>query len=237
MSEWVKLPHFARGIAAIRFAFNRGLGLYEWVQTGPLLDVGRQSGMASDPRTPYRLTETSLLRYRDDWVIAARTSEPGSKNIPGTGWIRTDDLFRPLPKPFFPGEPRSNAPTGVFQCADGVVRIFTGDPTLSPYANERDPLFCWDVDLNDNSRLSNRRVVFDAVAAGLPVQGDTGTRIDMPNLIPHAGGAEQLLLFRVRLRRSREPFTRIVPEEKHRSALYHAKLAFDKACPPAWRFA
>jgi hypothetical protein len=230
------VPHFSRGIAAIRLAFSPALGLYEWVQTGPLLEIGRQSGVTADPGTPFRLTETSLLWHKNSWLIAARSAEPGSKNVPGTAWIRTDDLFRPLPKPVFPGTPRSNAPTGVFRCPDGVVRIITGDASLSPYRNDRDPLYCWDVDVDDGFALSNRRVVFDITASNLFVRPDTSPRIDMPNLFTHVGGREQHLTFRVRLRRNKAPVTRISDEEKWRSALYHGRVVYEEVHPAAWQF-
>jgi hypothetical protein len=236
MSQWVLVPHFSRGIAAIRLAFSAERGVYEWVETGKLFCVGRQSGVTADPNASYRLTETSLLRHRDSWLIAARSAEPGSRNTPGTAWIRTDDLFRPLPKPLFPGAPRSNAPTGVFRCPDGVIRIFTGDASISPYRNARDPLYCWDVDVDNAFAITNRRVVFDVTKADLFVRPDTSPRIDMPNLLTHAGGREQYISFRVRLRRSQAPVTRINDEEKRRSALHHARILYDEDHPPAWQF-
>lgn len=235
-SEWVQLPHFTRGIAAIRFKVSPATRLYEWVQTGPLFDTGYQSGLRPSNRIAYRLTETSVLRHTDSWIIAARSAEPGSKNVPGTAWFRTDDLFKPLPKPFFPGSPKSNAPTGVFRCPDGVVRIFTGDRTASPYGNERDPLYCWDVDLDDGFKVATCRVVFDATKAGMPVREESGTRVDMPNLFPHAGGKEQWLVYRARVRRRKHPTTRLVEEEKRRSGLYCGRLVFDSELPPAWQF-
>ena len=235
-SEWVQVPHFTRGIAAIRFMFNPSTRLYEWVQTGPLFETGYQSGLRPSEGIPYRLTETCVLRHHDSWVVAARSAEPGSKNVPGTAWIRTDDLFKPLPKPVFPGRPVSNAPTGVFRCPDGVVRIFTGDRTLSPYGNERDPLYCWDVDLDNGYRIFNSRVVFDATEAGMLVRAESATRVDMPNLFPHAGGREQWLGYRARVRRKKHPTTRITDEEKRRSGLYLGRVLYSQTQPRRWQF-
>ena len=89
-SEWVQVPHFTRGIAAIRFKFNPSTRLYEWVQTGPLFDTGYQSGLRPSDGISYRLTETSVLQLDGSWIIAARSAEPGSKMVPGTAWMRTE---------------------------------------------------------------------------------------------------------------------------------------------------
>jgi hypothetical protein len=237
LSEWAQAPHFANGIAVIRFRFSAISGLYEWVQTGPLLATDEQSGLRDDPSATCRLTETSLARLKDGWALAARTAERLSRRVRGMAWMRAGDLFGRLPEPVFPGAPLSKSPCAAFVCPDGALRLFTNDETLSPYRNDRDPLYCWDVDPDAGFRATNPRVVFDAVQAGLPAREESWPRVDMPNLMPHPGGREQVVTCRVRLRQRRPPHTRLSEEERRRTGLYHARIIYDRDQPPAWRFA
>jgi hypothetical protein len=234
MSQWVCVPHFTRGIAAVLYSYNAGAGRYEWVRTGPLLATAPQCCFVGGPGRLF--TETSTLRHRDSWIVLARTGEAASPNAPGVAWFRTDDLFAPLPEPVYPGAPASKSPGAAIRCPDGVIRLFTNDPTASPYGNDRDPLYCWDIDPDGGFRPSHCRVVFDATAAGLPVRDLSRTRVDMPNLWPHAGGREQLLVCRARLRCRKYPFTRITDEEKARSGVYGVRIAYDQEYPCAWQF-
>jgi hypothetical protein len=234
-SEWVQVPHFQHGIAAVRFACNGSTGRYEWVQTGPLLRTGEQTGLAAGAGR-LQLTETSTVRYKDRWLILARSAERMSKTVRGVAWLCTDDLFKPLPDPVFPGEPLSKSPCSAFICADGVLRLFTNDPASSPYGDDRNPLYVWDVDPDNGFRVSNRRTVFDAVAAGLKAREESWPRVDMPNLLPHAGGDKQWLTFRVRLRRRKYPFTRLVDEEKRRAGCYAAVIKYEEEAAGGWRF-
>jgi hypothetical protein len=238
MSEWVQVPHFARGIAAIRFKFNASTGLYEWVQTGPMLVTGPQEGGLDENAGHGRqLTETSVVRHKDSWIVCARSAERLSKTVPGVAWLRTDDLFKPLPEPVYPGAPLSKSPCAAFRCPDGVLRLFTNDQTLSPYRDDRNPLYCWDISPDDGFKATNTRVVFDAIEAGIPVREQSWVRLDMPNLLPHAGGSEQLVTFRVKLRERKAPHTRLTDEEKRRSGLYHAHIRYEQDYPAAWEFA
>jgi hypothetical protein len=235
-SEWVQVPHFRDGIAAIRFQFSPASKRYEWVQTGPLFSTGRQDGLTASTEDGLQLTETSVIRHLDGWLILARSAERLSKKIRGVAWIRTDDPFKRLPDPHFPGTPFSKSPCSAFRCPDGVIRVFTNDMTLSPYRDDRNPLYCWDVDPDDGFKTSNPRVVFDAMKAGLPVREESWPRIDMPNLFPHAGGKEQIIAYRARLRQRKSPHTRLVDEEKRRTGAYHGRICYSEEFPGAWEF-
>src|ERR1051325_9680951 len=74
LSEWAQVPHFRDGIAAIRLKFNPATGLYEWVQTGPMFVTSGNDESPSRKRVA-QLTETSLLRFRDSWIILTRGAE------------------------------------------------------------------------------------------------------------------------------------------------------------------
>jgi hypothetical protein len=229
-TEWADCNHFDGGrVAALKYRFDPKLGRYEWVELGPFLsDKGHD------------LFEASLAQVGGRWVIAAR--QAGHRGI---AWVRTDDPFSQLPRPVYPAEPGSNAPLTAFTWADGVLRVFTGDPSVSPHRNARDPLYCWDVDPDDGFTCSNRRVIFDSVKAGLPIRKAASPKIDMCKLLPPQGRT-QLILFRVSVRSYNHPYTGsagkptgipvINQDEKACSAVYYARVTYREELPAAWQF-
>lgn len=222
-TEWADCNHFDGGrIAALKYRYNPERGLYEWVEIGPLI---------SDP--PHSLCEASLVRLRDGWAILARTDN----EMKGIAWVRSEDPFRRVARPVYPGDIENNAPVTAYLCPDGVLRLFGGDVAASPHRNGRDPLYCWDVD-PASFRSFNRRVVLDSVAAGLPIRPESGPRVDMCKLVPHAGGREQFLLHRVRVKSIAHPYTRVIinETEKALSAIYHAVITYEESYPPTWEF-
>jgi hypothetical protein len=235
MSQWARVPHFSLGTAAIRYAYNAGRGLYEWVQTGPLLPTAPQSCFMEGPGRQF--TETSLLRHRDSWIILCRSGERLSKQVLGVAWFRTDDLFGPWTEPIYPGSPLSKSPCSAFRCPDGVVRVFTNDSSISPYQDDRNPLYSWEVDPDHGFKTSDVRVVFDAQTQGMMIRPESWPRVDMPNLFPHPGGREQILSCRARVRRRKFPYTRIIEQEKAVSANYHCRVVYDRDYPATWQFA
>jgi len=56
----------------------------------------------------------------------------------------------------------------VFRCADGVVRLLTGDPAVSPTHNGRDPFYCWDVQVDQGFATRNRREIFSTEIGNCP---------------------------------------------------------------------
>ena len=208
-SEWADVNHFDGGwLAALKYRYNAQRGVYEWVETGPL--VGDH------------LSEASLARYRDEWIISARTGGE-------VAWIRTDDPFGALPAVQY-AAPDNNAPLTAYTCADGVLRLLGGDWQASPHDNPRNPLYLWDIDPERGFAAINRREVHNSIRAGLPVPPDGPAtagkspgwwwRHDMAKLLPHAGGRVQFIVHRIvhqsmndpshtvwRLRRRRRTFT------------------------------
>jgi hypothetical protein len=154
-TEWADCNHFDRGrVAALKYRFNAETGLYEWVETGPFL---------AHPKAG--LIEASLARAGGSWIVCARLD--GQR---GAAWIRAEDPFARLPEPTLAAEPAANAPLTAFTCGDGALRLFTGDPTVSPSKNGRDPLYAWEVDVEKKFAASGRRVIFDTSKAGLPIR-------------------------------------------------------------------
>jgi len=226
-TEWADINHFDdRRIAALKHRFNPALGRYEWVETGPL--------MGGEPRGIF---ETSLLRCGLDWIIAARKAFTVSED--GAVWMRTRDLFGDKPEYVLPPAPLSYSPISAYTCADGVIRLFTGDPAISvkPQGG-RNPIRCWDIDPT-TFEATNQRVIFDTFAAGLPMREACGPVVDMGRLVPHAGGRVQYFFHRVRPKAINYPCNTkatVNAEEKASAGIYYAELHYEQDYPGVWQF-
>lgn len=220
--EWIDCNHFDNGrIAALKYRYDDASGLYQWVRTGPFMQHPEQA-----------LSEASIAPVGDGWIISARSRGE-------VFWVRTADPFERLPTPL-PGNITPNSPHTTYACADGVLRLFTGDPSVSPHGNARDPLYCWRLDAS-NFTASDRRIVFDSVAAGLPIRADRGVpRIDMCKLLPHGGGRVQALAHRVRPKATADPaYTGVAVNQAEIdcAAVYYAKIHYRDEHPSPWTFA
>jgi hypothetical protein len=227
-TEWADVNHFDGGrIAALKYRFGSQSGRYECVAIGPFAGGGEQG-----------LFEASLVSHHHGWIIAARKAFANRE--PGVAWIHTDDPFAAMPEPVCPLVPPSYAPVTMFRCADGVVRLFTGDPTVvEPPRGGRNPLFCWDIDPDRGFAASHRRVVFDTYSAGLPLRPECGPVVDMCKLLPHTGGNQQYLAWRVRPKAITYPAnTKTVANavEKQAAGIFHAVITYDRADPGPWTF-
>ena len=227
-TEWVDCAHFDGGrIAPLKYRFNAEAGLYEWVETAPLIDEG--------------LFEASVARYRDSWIIAAR---PRKHEDSPVVWFRTDDPFSGrLHMQRGPGPVQQRrTPLTIYTCPDGVLRLLTGDLEASPHGRNRNPLYMWDVDPDRGFEVSNRRVVFDSIAAGVPIELDHGPIVDMPKLLPHAGGRGQTLAHRVRscalMANDPDygPLRKMTPGDFDSTAIYYARVHYTEDLPAAWDF-
>lgn len=228
-SVWADCNHFdGSRIAVLKYVFNSKLGRYEWTETGPLMTDAK-----------WHPFEASLARVGDDWIIAARTSGRGIL------WGRTEDPFTKAPTLGYHKDPAINAPLTAFTCADGVLRLFSGDSAVSPHRNGRDPLYCWDVQPADDFACSNRRVIFDSVQARLPIRPASVPKIDMCKLLPHHGRT-QLIVHRVSTRGYNHPYTggsgkptgipAINDAEKGCCAIYYARITYREEMPSLWSF-
>jgi hypothetical protein len=229
-TAWVGCNHFDGGrLAALKFVFNPTTRRYEWTETGPLFrgpDVG--------------LVEASVARAGQRWAIAARL-ESGK----GVGWLDTADPFGRLPAVSVARTPAVGAPLTLFRCADGVLRLFSGDAAVSPQRNARDPLYLWDIDPRKDFAATGQRVVFDSIEAKLALRPAAAPKIDMCKLLPPVGRT-QLAVFRVSVRSYNHPYTGgsgkpagippINADEKAACAIYAARLRYSAALPGAWTF-
>lgn len=240
-TEWADCNHFnPYGVAAFKYRYNPQRDLYEWVETGPYLfesSAGRY------------IFEASLARWRDEWIIGARIYDHGCPQ--GMVWLRTDDPFAPGRTPVITDIPASSAPRTAYTCADGVLRVFTGDPTASPYADNADPLYCWDIDPDRDFAATNRQVIFDLREAGIL----TGRpKLDMCKLLTPQGNT-QTIIYRVAPRfpipvgavvdpkqpwlaldRKKDFQAGFTQEQKSRFGIYHSKLAYPREVASPWGF-
>ena len=244
-NEWVDVNHFnlhtertpaGKGgkhgnarVAPLRYRFNADRGLYEWVQTGPLW------GRADLP-----LFEGNISRFGDDWVMSARRGDSET----GVAWARVHDPFMERPEAVIPEDVKSRrAPLSAYCCPDRVIRLCTGDETLSAHASNRDPIFIWDIDPDHGFTSSNRRQIYSPRECGNPIPEDHGPLADMIKVLPHVGGRTQTLIHRVRtcamaVKEADYP-SRIRPLTEGDfvgTAIYHAHVHYAKEHPGVWAF-
>lgn len=221
--EWVDVNHFDGGIlAALKYRYNPRAHRYEWTETGPALRARNGS-----------LSEASLVRTRDGWLIAAR-GDPGPIR-----WFSSEDPFEQIEGPF-EGDFSPRSPISLYTAPDGSTLLFTGNPAISPHRNARDPLYCFEADLANGFRVREPRVVFDSVAAGLGFRAESVPRVDMGKLVSHAGGRRQFILHRVRTKSINVPANTPFPvteAEKRACGIYLAEILYAEDLPGAWRFA
>ena len=221
-SEWADVNHFdGRRLAALKYRYDLQRGVYEWVEIGPMIEE--------------QLFEASLAHYRGRWIISGRPHGGGA-----IGWFRTADPFGAVPAAARPASPVNSSPLTAYTYADGVLRLLTGDSTISPYGLNRNPLYLWEIDPEHGFAAAQRQTVFDIVAAGLPIPVESRPTCDMAKLLPHAGGKEQIIVYRVRSGTNNDPSHTgavITPTEKETAGIYYAAVQYAEASPGVWQFA
>ena len=225
-AEWVQVHHFdGMLVAACKFRFDAERGLYDWVETGRAIGPG--------------LFEGSIARFRGGWVIAARPRAGES----GPAWVRCADPFAEQFEVANGAEPAQQArtPMSVYTGPDGTLRLLTGDVNASPYGLNRNPLYLWDVDPDRGFKLSNRRPVFDALEAGV-LRPESRPMVDMGKMLPHAGGAAQVLAHRVQCEGwlANDPDSRVsrklTPQQMDATGIHYAKVNYAEDYPSPWSF-
>ena len=224
-SEWIDFHHMHGKIAAHKYRYDADTRTYQWVQTGTLFGDG--------------LSEASVARFGDDWVIAARPRvDPDSMGSPA-GWIRTDDPFAGTAPIVRPSQPLIKAPLTAYMFPDGQLRLLTGDQTVSPYNFPRNPLYMWDIDPDRGFVASNRTVVFDTFEQGIPIPPDSLPRCDFGHVLPHSGGSQQVVAHRLLgsfLNDARARGKAISPEDKAPAGVYYDVIHFTEHYDCPWDF-
>jgi hypothetical protein len=149
------------------------------------------------------------------------------------GFDRGEELSKP---------PATDAPFTAFVCADGVLRIFTGDFEASPRRRSRDPLYLWQVNAHNNFACTQRQTIFDTVQAKLPFRHAAWPKVDFAGLFP-AHGKTQIVAYRVNVRSYNFPYDNrpgippIRAEEKARCGVYYSRITYDDVVRESWTFA
>ena len=237
-TAWADCCHFDGGrIACLKYTFNPRLGRYEWTDIGPLLGGTPGAPVVEATGGKTGLVEASLAHWRDSWIIAARGGPGG-----GSTWYRTDDPFGPrAPSPVNPAHPKITTPLTAYVWSDAQLRLFTGDGGISPYHNSRDPLYCWDIDPESGFRASHRRVIFDSVAARLPIRSAVSQKVDMCKLLAAQGG-QQVIVYRGSIRCFNHPYPKnpqiptASPAEKTICGIYYSRITYAEPFPDMWNF-
>ena len=222
-TEWADVNDFdGTRIAPLKYRFSSQSRLYEWVETGPSVTAGKG------------LFEASLLKANGGWLVAARKADSKAH---GVVWLRAENPFDRLSEPVSPPSPSSrNAPLTAYCCADGVLRLIGGDPTLGSKRG-RNPLRMWDIDPHSLS-ASNQRVIFDAMKQGLPIREEAVPIVDQAKLIPHSGGRVQYIVHRVRTMALDVPRPSVCAnaEEKAAAGIYYEQITYAEDVSPLWQF-
>ena len=238
-SDWVFLLHWGGGVhdpdcvcTPIRFRYNDSTGLYDWAETGPILDGPGEMGVF----------EGGIAPYGDEWLVSARIVP---RRFSGNVWFRTDDLFGTAPEPVFSDSFSSTCPRTTYRFPDGTIRICTTEQEHSPYKHLPDvriPLHLLDIDPDDGYRVTESRVVFYSIKEGLPIAVDAAPTIHFCRLLPHRGGRTGYLTYFVRPRTLKHPKPAgrykglLKPEEMLASGVYWSEITYDRDYPPEWTF-
>ena len=224
-TEWVSIHHFDGGrVAAIKYRFDRTTNRYQWVDTGPLLQT-----------EGWEHVESSIVRGRNGWIICTRAHVEGEFRG-ANGWVVTEDPFHSLSDPVFTRHRQNRTPFSLYNCPDGQIRMFTGDAKVSPYRNARNPLYSWRIDL-DAFQISDRREVFDCIAEGF-FGPESSPKSEMCKLLPHTGGRDQFLLWRIRVMNIAQAgyhgLPAVTEQMKGPHGIYYARVRYTEDLPGMW---
>lgn len=208
-------------VVPLRFRYEASIHRYVWVETGPPM-----GGLGQG------LFEGSIVPYKGDWVMMARRVQEDA-----VAFSRVDDLFgNSIPMVLATDQP-NRAPTVAYECPDGILRRTGGIRTLSPYEQDRNPIYIMDIDPERGFKYSNPRVIFDACRAGVPIP--TQPIVDFAKVMPHTGGKSQIILHRLRspmLNDPRRPERKLTQQEIEVSGIYAAKIHYREDWPGLWEF-
>ncbi len=240
--DWSEKPkEDAIGLVPAKFRYDHSRHRYEFSETGSRL---YPAGV--------HLSGGSPLKIDQGWAFYSRPHR--SLNLPLV-WTKREDPFSDENQQLLmeprTGQPIVRAPVTAYRCADGVIRVFTGDSDESPYQNRRNPLYCWEVDPQKDFKLSRQQVVVDVLEEDWGFRLESEPIADMAKVLPHCGGRSQYVAFRVRsesinysrkrhfvpVGNPRHISPAITDEERMASGIYVARIDYDREMPDEWQFA
>lgn len=138
----------------------------------------------------------------------------------------------------------ADSPLACYARPDGKSVLFAGDRDSSPYMSKRNPLYCWEIDRDNDFAANNRRVIMDSFDAEIPIAEYQGPIVDFPRLLPHAGGKTQAMIHCVRsvgmFKEEADmggPARVLADDDFHATAIYRATVHYDEPQSASWRFA
>ncbi|MAE63214.1 MAG: hypothetical protein CMJ18_02980 [Phycisphaeraceae bacterium] len=206
-------------IGAIAHEWDRRLGTYQWVRTGPFVEV----------RPKLQVSETNLVKLgADDYVLAARSFNKGGH----TYWFRTADPFAGWGE--YTEAPDTVGQRYAFRCADGQLRVFLNRQDMTPYGDRRNPLYCFDVS-PDDFQYTHRRSVMDSRQLGLPLPEPF---LDHVHLYEPVGNRQLMSVRTITCRQVWHGDDKVMPsdQEMDTAGIHYVEIVYDRDCPPRWRF-
>jgi hypothetical protein len=216
------------------YSFDPASCLYQWKSAGPVSARGKNEG--------------SIARWRGKFVLIARQCGRASAEEIRTGTFRhfvnyflTDDPVGEFPD-FQPAlDQPSWSPRTLFEGPDGGLWKLGGSRTHSPYAEERNPAFVSVIDPEKQFRVAAAQTICDAVETNPSIPAPW---VDFPKLLPHTGGREQWVIYRVRSNRlpnfkaagEAVPASAATPEELAAAGIYASRIQYHEAQPARWNF-
>ncbi|MFA6290761.1 MAG: hypothetical protein WC637_03210 [Victivallales bacterium] len=207
-------------VAPVRYVFNREKRLYEWIDTGNLIQLENRV-----------IGEASIIKNDHGWIIACRDFSTDGV----TCWIKTGHPFESGAHDVYfspQGEGPRQGPRHAYLCADGTLRLFGNESALR--VPSRNPLFSWDVNERDFS-LANRRTVLDAQAEGLPF---SKPYVDFCKLSPIRDNRQYLIFRCINSQTVRGASEAVMPsgQELAASGIHYAEIKYEGDFPDTWSF-
>ncbi|MCB1103381.1 MAG: hypothetical protein H7A44_08240 [Opitutaceae bacterium] len=250
-TEWIdmavvgwseKLGEKTKGPVAVKYRYDPQRHRYAWVEkSGRLFPPGIHAGEGGAIKTPA------------GWAMFVR---PTRRHGLPLLWAIKEDPFDSNPPDRLlagprEGQPIVRAPVTAYRCADGKIRVFTGDSDHSPYDNRRNPLYAWECDDTADFALSRRQTVIDVLTEFSDVRLESEPIADMAKVLPHCGGSSQYVAFRLRTESiNYDRIRKLVPKDNPRHlspavtdgermahGIYVARIDYDRAMPDEWEFA
>ena len=216
------------------YSYDQASGLYQWKTAGPVSQRGQNEG--------------SIARWRGKFVFMGRQCGRASAEEIRTGNFRhhvtyflTDDPVGEFPD-FQPAlDQPSWSPRTLFEGPDGGLWKLGGCRAQSPYAEERNPAYVSVLDPENQFRVMDVQTICDAVQTNPEIPSPW---VDFPKLLPHTGGREQWVIYRVRTNRlpvlnangEAEPAAAATPDEMAAAGIYASRIRYREAQPAIWSF-
>ena len=223
-SEWADVNHFDGGqLAALKYRYNAQRGVYEWVETGPLIEE--------------QLFEASLARI----IEVPGPSAAGRSGGGSIGWFRTEDPFGTVPAAARPASPVNSSPLTAYTYADGQAGACSrGTARSHRMASTAIRSTCGTLTPTTALRRRSGAQCSTSLPPGCRSRWKAVPPAIWPSSCRTPGGKEQIIVYRVRSGMNNDPSHRgavITPTEKETGGIYYAAVQYAESYPGVWQFA